>query len=108
MIDDMTHAAPLTKLERRTALLLTIIGILGSLLAVVIAIPYFYVLSTAAGMCDAQCPDANTQNAQLMFTCYTTASIILGGMIVSLLPRIVYGVKLRKAKQSRKLADGET
>jgi CDP-diglyceride synthetase len=94
----MAHTTPLTKLEKRTALLLTIIGIMGSLFGIIaIAVPYFFLYTAGAMWCD-QCAQ-RTINRQVDHTIGTTAIIIILSIVVSFLPRILYGARLRRARR---------
>ncbi len=96
----MALSPPLSPLEKRTATLLTIIGILGSLLGITgIAFPYylFFGVPTPFNWCE-YC--TNTDDLVRRTEAITLIIIILS-IMVSFLPRIIYGITLRKGRQER-------
>lgn len=102
----MALASDLTSLEKRTATLLTVIGILGSLLGIIaIATPFFLALIALTGLCDDACGNMETLHAQITHGYYATMGIIIFSIIVGFLPRIIYGIKLRKARRERMQED---
>lgn len=103
----MAHATRLTKFEKRTVVLLTIMGIMGSLLGIIaIAIPYFLANTLTLALCD-QCTDMKAFDAQLIRTHYTTAAIIILSIVVGFLPRFIYGLRLRTVRRVRARSEQE-
>lgn len=95
--------APLTPLETRTATLLTIIGVLGSSVGVFAIAPFYYLfLSSPLLMCDS-CTHLDI-DAVILRSRIQTLGIMVLSIVLSFLPRIIYGFRLRQARKQRELS----
>jgi hypothetical protein len=87
--------------------LLTVIGVLGSLLGIVgIAVPYFIVANIINIGCDT-CTDANYRAAKDGQVNFVTLIIVILSVLIGFLPRILYGRKLRKVRRQQERQAGE-
>lgn len=98
----MAITSTLTPLEKRTATLLTVVGVLGSLLGIAgIALPYFLFSLFSSPPLFSRCDGCQSVQVTLRPGDYVTVAIVLLSIGVSFLPRMIYGARLRKVKHER-------
>lgn len=88
-----------TPLEKRTATLLTVIGVVGTLLSILgIAMPYYLFFSDAPSPLN-WCDSCTNVDALIAHARHQTLAIAVIGTMVSFLPRILYGIYVRWRKR---------
>lgn len=100
----------LTPLEKRTAVLLTVIGILGSICGILfgmgIVVPVY--LFTHNSSLVAGFMLLSVIGALFLHHGYVTFVVISMSIIVGFLPRTIYGIRLRKARQEHTRAKDDS